>query len=387
MSNRWRFKLVHIMIGLAIMVMLGLQTCSHEPKSSDGQLVKVEAKPFSNTLYYSGIIQPLKTLVVPSPVDGVIIDMPFQYGEPVKTGQLLFKISSTKFLTDYKSALMQYIKTKSDFNNSQAQLSEANFLHKNQLISDDDFKMRQSNYYAAQLALLQAKDTLENLLHQLNIQNINPYTLTISDVDKITQAMHLKTSSENLPIYAPANGIILSSNKNEDENKKTIKGDNIKQGDILAVIGDMKGISVKIKVNELTINQLKLGQEVKVTGIAFPDDILNGKITRIDRQGEASSGGLPTFNVEVNVSELSGAQQKIIHAGMSAKVEVHIKEETQIVVPLASVKEKNGRSFVLAYDEKTRKKKMVEVKTGKTTVDSVTILSGLKMGDNIVVPN
>lgn len=372
---------------LLMFFVLSLQACSQKPTLPRDHIVTIESNSLSHTLFYSGVIQPLKTLVVPSPADGVVVDMPFQYGEQVKPGQLLFIISSSKFLTDYKSALMQYIKAKNDFNNGQMQLGEADFLHKNQLISEDDFKTKQSNYYAAQLALLQAKDTLENLLQQLNIKNINLYTLTITDIDKITQAMHLQMSSENLRILSPASGIILSPNKNEEESKKTNKGDVVKQGDILAVIGDMNGISVRIKVNELTINQLHVGQKVKITGIAFPNYILEGEIKRVDRQGEISGGGLPTFTVEVSVLTLTKAQQKEIHVGMSAKVEILIADESKISVPIAAVKEKNGDAFIQVYDVATQMKHEVAVKTGKTTMNSITILSGLKIGDKVVVPN
>ncbi len=51
-----------------------------------------------------------------------------------------------------------------------------------------------------QLALLQAKDALEILLHQLDIKDIDLYKLTIADIDKITQALHLQMNSENLRI-------------------------------------------------------------------------------------------------------------------------------------------------------------------------------------------
>ncbi len=368
--------------------LIGLQSCSRETKKESSHIVDIQSKTFANTLFYTGTVLPLKTIVVPSPADGVVIDMSFQYGEPVKAHQLLFEISSTKFLTDYKTGLMQYIKTKSEFNTSQAQLSEATFLHKNQLISDDDFKMKKSNFYAAQLALLQAKDALEVLLHQLDIKDFNLYKLSISDIDKITQALHLQDNSENLRIHAPTDGIILSPSKNEEENKKTMKGDAVKQGDVLAIIGDMSGISVRIKVNELTVNQLALGQTVKVTGIAFPEYTLVGKIKRVDRQGDASTGGgLPTFPVEINVTNLSAAQQKSIHVGMSAKVEINMEEDSQIIIPIVSVKEKNGASFVQTYDQKSGKKQEVAVRTGKTTMDSIAILSGLKIGDKIVVPN
>ena len=373
--------LVLIMCGLLLV------SCSQEKPAPKETLITVASNAFANTLFYSGIIQPIHTVVITSPTDGTIVDMPFQYGEEVKSNQLLFMVSSAKFLTEYKTALMQYIKAKSDFNNGQTQLTESEFLHKNQLISDDDFKMKQSNYYAAQLALLQAKDLLESLLHQLDIKNIDLYKLTIADIDKINQAMHLQVSSENLRVLSPANGIILSAAKSEEENKKIAKGDVVKQGDALAVVGDMSGVSVRIKVNELTVNQLQVGQKVKITGLAFPGETLMGEIKRVDRQGESNSGGLPTFSAEVTALNLTKQQQAIIHVGMSAKVEIDINEQAQLLVPIAAIKDKNGVSFVQLYDEKTKKSREVQVKTGKTTMDSVVVLSGLKAGDKILAAN
>lgn len=380
-------KKKHLLYLLAILIFcwLILKACSSPNELTKQQIITVKTEQPTNTLYFSGIIQPLKTLVVPSPTDGVVIDVLFQYGDMVKAGQRLFLIASTKFLTDYKSALMQYIKAKNDFNTSQMQLSEAAFLHKHELISDDDYKTKQASYYAAQLALAQAKDALENLLFQLNIKNIDLYKLTIADVDKITQALHLQKDSENLIILSPATGFILAANKNDDETKKIAKGEVVKQGDALAMIGDLDGLSVHIKVNELTINQLHLGQKIKVTGVAFPEDTLIGEISRIDKQGETTNGGLPVFPVTVVIPHLTEQQKKIIHIGMSAKVEVNIDEAMQIMVPVEAVFEKDGQFYVEFYDETTGKTKEIIVNTGKTTTDKVVILSGLKVGDKIVV--
>lgn len=377
-------KYIRIML---LLILCMLAACSQEPSIKKGHLVNITAQAYANTLFYSGSIQPLTTQVITSPVDGVVVDMPFQYGEEVKPNQLLFKISSEKFLSDYKVALMQYIKAKNDFNSSQTQRTEAIFLHKHELISDDDYKTKQSNFYASQLALLQAKDVLENLLKQLDKTNARLYQLTIEDVDKITQAMHLQKNSENLQILAPRIGIVLSPNKNEDEIKKIIKGDAIKQGDVLAVIGDMSGISVKIKVNELTVNQLRIGQKVNVTGIAFPGELLHGEIIRVDRQGEINNGGLPIFSVEIIVPKLSVEQQKIIHVGMSAKVEIVMEEIPQIMIPIAAVQEKNGSFYVKKYNNKNKNIDEVAIKTGKTTLNAIIVLAGLNAGDNIVIPD
>lgn len=366
-------------------VILLLQACSHEPNIKGGHLVTIETHSLKNSLYYSGIVQPLQTIVIPSPADGVVIDMPFQYGQQVRAGQLLFLISSTKFVSDYKSALTQFVKAKSEFDNSKNELSEAKFLHKNELISDDQFKMKQSSFYANQLSLLEARDTLENLLRQLNIKGINLDELSISDIDKITKALHLQDTSDNLRILSPATGIVLSPNKGEDETKKIMKGDAVKQSDALAIIGDMSGLTVRVKINELTVNLLKEGQKVIVTGIAFPEYSLHGEIKRVDRQGDVSSSGLPTFAVEIVVPTLTPAQQKIIHAGMSVKVEINIEEEPQITVPVQAIKDKNGVSYVQVYDDQSGKLKDVQVVTGKTTADLAAIVSGLKAGDKVFV--
>lgn len=374
-----------IVVFLIMVTAFTLNGCSRNAnKRNHNNTLKITSRSVANTLYYTGNILPIKSLVVTSPAEGVVIDMPFQFGEKIKTGDMIFTIASEKFFTDYKNALLAYIKAKNEFNNSQTQLSEAKFLHQHELMPEDDFKMKKSSFYVSQLGLLQAKDALQDLMRQSNMKEINLNTLSIADIDKITNAMHLKNHSQNLKLVAPAAGVLLAPPKGEEENKKVAKGDVVKQGDVLAVIGDMSGLSVRIKVNELTINQMKPGQKVRITGIAFPDYSLNGEVERVDRQGEQSSGGIPNFSVEIAVKKLSLAEQQAIHVGMSAKVEIVIEEEPKIMVPVSAVYEKNGESYVDVYDSQSKEKRAQLVKTGKTTIDSVAILSGLKTGDSIV---
>lgn len=373
--------------GMLFILSLMLSSCSNEPHIKNGHLMKIETRSLSNTLFYSGTIQPIHTIVIPSPADAAVVDIAFQYGDSVKPGQLLFMLSSTKFLSDYKTALTNYIKAKNQFADSENQLREAEFLHKNELISDDDYKAKKSSFFTAQLELIQSKDLLKSLITQLDIKDMNIFDLSISDIAKINKAMHLQTTSENLRIISPAQGVVLGAMKNEDESKKIAKGDAVKQGDVLAVIGDMSGLSTRIKVNEMTVNQLKVGQKVRITGIAFPDQILDGEIKRVDRQGESSNGGLPNFPVEIVVPKISTLQQKMIHVGMTAKIEIPISEEPQISIPISAIKEKGNVSYVQLYDEKMHDLTDVAINTGKATIDSVTVLSGLKEGDRIVVPN
>ncbi|EKD72334.1 MAG: hypothetical protein ACD_45C00701G0005 [uncultured bacterium] len=384
----------YLKIMIVTFLVLCLYTCMQHRRAQaiakNNTLVTVEPHSLTATLYYSGIVEPLKTVVVTTPSDGVIADMMFHYGDVVKEGQLLFSITSEKFQTDYKNALMQYIKAKTDFVNSQSQMKESEFLHVNQLISDDDFKAKKTNYYNAQLVMIQARDALSGMLKQLDMRGMNIYELKIEDIDKISKALHAQENMQHLHVIAPTHGVVLLPNKGDGvdgELKKVMQGDQVKQGDVLAVMGEVSGLTIRINVSEFNINQLKVGQKVQVTGAAFPDFILQGNIAALDRQGHPSQGGLPTFPVEVIVPHLSGEEQNAIHMGMSAKVAIETGGVAKMTVPIQAVFQQAGHTYVKVQDKKTGEVRNIAVTTGQTTLDSVVIESHLSAGDILVVPH
>jgi HlyD family secretion protein len=377
-------------LGVAVVVIFVFTKCHHSTKAitTNKEVITITPQTLSHTLVYAGTIQPLKGVTVISPAEGVIEDMSFHYGDVVKTGQILFTINSEKFQTDYKTALIQYVKARSELNNNKSQLSEGDFLHTNKLISDDDFKARQTNFYNAQLSFLQAKDSLAQMLKQLDIKGINLYDLTISDITKINSALHMQGNSQKLQVISPSSGVALLPIKMDatsGSEKKMGKGEQIKQGDMLALVGDGKGISIRVGVSEFDITQIKIGQHVKITGAAFPDFTLEGSVAGVDHQAQVNSNGMPNFSAEIVVPTLSEAEQKVIYIGMSARVEINIEEAAQITVPLTAVTEKNNENYVKLLDPKSGKLSDVLVKTGKTTPNAVVILAGLKAGDKIAI--
>ncbi len=363
-----------------------LLACSHQEKSHEQTIITVKETQLKNHIYYSGIIQPLKTFVVMSPEEGIVESMNFHYGDLVNHQQLLFTIHSEKFLSEYKTALMQYIKSKTEFNNNRGQLTEAKFLYQNKLISDDDFKSKQTNFYTAQLSMVESENTLTTLIKQLDVKGFNFYSLTIEDIDKINQILHAEDGSQKIRILAPSKGVVLVPMKNEaSENvqKKILIGNEVKKGDMLAMIGDISGFVIHINVNEFNVNQLKVGQDVIVTGSAFPKYILQGKIANIDHQAQSSGGGLPVFPVEILVPDLIPDARANIHIGMSAKVDISIETPPVITLPLTAIFSKNNMSYVKI--KKGEKIMEMPVKTGLTTASSVVIESSLKVGDRVVI--
>lgn len=375
---------------LLMILILCLYTCVHRHTTSKKttEIVAVD-QPVNSVLYYSSIVEPIKTVVVTSPTDGVINAIQFHFGDEVKRGQPLFFISSDKFQADYKTALMQYIKTKTDYASDQNQLRESEFLHKNHLISDDDYQAKKTSFYNARLSMVQAKDALDHLQQQIDLHGLSFYDLKIEDIDKITSVLHAQNALRDIRVLSDANGVILLPNKEEGsgELKKIHPGDPVRQGDVIAVVGDLSGLVLHFGVDEMHVNQLHVGQSVKVTGTAFSDIELSGKITAINRQGESMQGGLPAFPVEVVVPTLSVAERNRIHVGMTAKVTLLMDHSARLTVPIKAVLERDGKTWVTLKDDKTGALHQVLVKTGETTLDSVVIESGVKSGEKIVFPD
>jgi multidrug efflux pump subunit AcrA (membrane-fusion protein) len=360
--------------------------CSQEKNTlTHAHDVLVKKEKIITSVYYSGIIQPLKTMIVTSPEEGIVEEMSFHYGDVVDLNQPLFTINSAKFQSDYKVALMQYIKSKTEFNNSRSQLSEAKFLHQHELISDDDFKAKQTNFYTSQLSFIEAENVLTSMLKQLNAKELNLSHLNIENIDKINQVLNAKEGAQKIKIVAPAKGVALIPIKNEGEEsnlKKISQGGDVKKGDVLAMIGDVSGYTIRISVNEFNVNQLQRGQKVKVTGTAFPQYVLEGEIASIDRQGQPAQGGLPVFPVEIIIPKVDAAARAVIHIGMSAKVEVNIESKLLLTIPIAAVFTKQGSPHVkLAKDQKIIE---TPIQTGMTTASRVVVEANLEEGDHVV---
>jgi HlyD family secretion protein len=357
------------------------------PPNKEFIVMKVTAEPIITKLFYSGIVQPLKKSLVASTTDGIIENIQFHYGDHVKSGQVLFIIASEKFQTDFKAAVMQYIKSKTEFVTNQNQLSKSTFLYNHQLISEDEFKSKKNIFYNSRLEMTQSKLLLETILSRLDVHNYNIYNLKIEDIDKITQVLQSQNGSQHLKIISPISGLVLLSpnnDSNDGELKKITKGRQLKQGEVLAIIADENGLVVHINVNEFNINQLKIGQKVKITGTAFPDIILNGKITELNPQGETGQNGIPTFPVDVTVTNLTPKEQAVIHMGMSVKVALEITQGEKIVVPIKAITQIEGQAYVKVKDKKSGIIHTVPIKVGETTLDSVVVESNLAAGDQIV---
>lgn len=188
-------------------------------------------------------------------------------------------------------------------------------------------------------------------------------------------------SLENYTITAPISGQVIQ--------KAAKVGDNITRSGssdtTLAVIYDLSSLTFEMSIDELDIQNVKVGQEVEVTADAFEGQTFSGTVTNVSLQSTYSNG-VTTYPVTVTLEE-SGD----LLPGMNVDGTIIIDQaEDVLTIPVDSLM--RGNQVYVKDDTITEPAdgvpagfRAVQVKTGLTNDAYVEITEGLSEGDQVYV--
>lgn len=369
-----------------VSLILMLVSCgsSDKPQTSSLKTYEVKPQPLHKTLHFTGTVQPIRESSLTSPMEAVVETMHFHYGQMVKKGEIVLTLNSNELQKQYNDTLTDYLKAKDSYSIAKAKFVGTDELWNAGLISKNNYLSEKSGLDTARVTLMQATRKLSEMLEKMddkNTQNIS--NLSLADFDKVRKIL---TSNHNLiHLKAPSDGIMLYPPKSgEDKNNRVTVGSTIKSGQVIALIGDLKGISVEIDVPEIDIDKIRPGMKATISGVAFGRHQLQGKLVAVNAQASnTSTGGLPSFTAVVEVNSLTPEQQSWIKVGMSASIELNVESDDQLLIPIAAVKREKGSSIVQVQLAKGKIQKRM-ITTGAAQADSVVVESGLKSGDVVV---
>ena len=165
-------------------------------------------------------------------------------------------------------------------------------------------------------------------------------------------------------------------------------GDTYGPGEALLSLGDVGGLQVNSRVDEVEVTRLRAGQKVRVTGDAFPglvlDGVLKGVAPQVEEGGEGRSQ--PFFAVQAVVESLTPEQRQRAWAGMSANLRIQVLEEPRaLLLPPAAVHDEGGVRWVWRVPPAGGQPSRVTVTIGHVGVDAVQITGGLRAGDQVLL--
>ena len=137
---------------------------------------------------------------------------------------------------------------------------------------------------------------------------------------------------------------------------------------------------VILKVPELSVGKLSVGQHVAINLDAYGSEVFPGTIVSID-PAETVVDGVPVYQTKVNFDK----NDPRIRSGMTATATVVTNEHDGVIaIPASALTTKNGTSTVqIVTDDKS---KTVTVTTGLRGSDSmIEITSGISAGDKVAL--
>ncbi len=377
------------------------RTPSEEKKTGMATLT-VAATTLTDSISLRGILKPIKIVNVTSPFSGTVKEKYFEYGQTVAKGQPLLRMDTFETEQKYRDAKSAFIeadkKLKQTLNwkssdemaratrsldKSKRTFQETEALFKKGIVSQDEYENAKINYenelqaYKAE----KAKGEGESLaLEKLKFDNAK------------VRLAHVEAQLSRAEVCAPVSGtIMLPDLAGKAEKGKTAEqGTAFSQGDILLSIGDTEGISITAEVDEIEIMKIKKGQEVAITGDAFPGVTLNGKVSHVSSQAKSKGSDMgqqktASFEITITVDRIPPAQVDMLRLGMSTNVTILVLNKPgAILIPIPAVHLEGPDRLVTVRDRQTGGLKKVRVETGITTVDSVEIIKGIQAGDEIV---
>jgi HlyD family secretion protein len=272
-------------------------------------------------------------------------------------------------LDDYHRANRLYDPTDPHVASVTKDLTDAQ-LKAQQLLADYNWMTRNytpEDLFKAQTALATAKaqmaDAQRNIAKWQNGPSAADVQVAQSRIDKDQAAIN------NTSLTAPFSGTVTSLT--------IMPGDVVTAGTTAMRIDDMTHRSIDVRVSEVDINRVKLGQTANVNLDAVSGKTYTGKVTEIGQVGTAS-GGVVYFTVTLELTDANAA----VKPGMTATVDVVISQANDVLlVPAKAIRRFGNRAVVLVPNGKGRTQP-VQVTVGATNATQAEIQSDtLKEGD------
>ena len=180
-------------------------------------------------------------------------------------------------------------------------------------------------------------------------------------------------------ITAPIDGIILAL--------QVKNGDGVALGSDLLTLGDPTQERVSLSLSTLDAAKVRIGQPARITIIGPNSPTYDGQVISLSPQAsspeEEQQGGQASVSATVALNEPTGT----LIPGSQVNVEIILAQQTDvIVVSLAALQRSQGMTFVWIKDARGLAQKR-EVVLGLEGLASVEIVSGLEVGDEVILPD
>lgn len=203
------------------------------------------------------------------------------------------------------------------------------------------------------------------------------------------QRRELLTQIDKCTIRATKPGLVVHGGGNMEEyyyggQEQVREGALVREQQRLLTIPDLSTMAVKVRIHETYIKKVQKGQKVRITVEAFPDNKLEGVVTKVGVLPDSRNMWMnPDMKVYVTTITVTGVHNWL-KPGMGAKVEILVKTLPDVVyVPIQAVQPVEGKHFCLVDTGATQDRR--EVEAGEFNDEFIEIKKGIAAGEKVIL--
>ncbi len=295
-------------------------------------------------------VQQSRLAKIGSPVTGRVSDIHVSLGQVVKPGQILAKVNSVE-LTQTQ---LTYIKAKQQIGLKTKAVERAKLLFEADVISKAEMQRIEAELESVKAEFDATEDQLEIL------------GMTKSAIQKLSNSSTVNSYSD---VTSRIAGVVITKHVNI--------GQVVQPSDELFSVADLSHLWAVAEVPEQQVAFIQKDQEVTIDIPALDDKRVKGKIIYV---GDIVNPETRTVLVRTDIDNAN----QMLKPDMLITVTVQSKKISKLAVPTTAVVRENDRSYVFAQTG-PNKFRLREIEIGSRDGNMVSILSGITIGETIVI--
>ncbi|HYG49750.1 MAG TPA: HlyD family efflux transporter periplasmic adaptor subunit [Flavobacteriales bacterium] len=333
--------------------------------------------PVTEAVYASGNIYPENEYKVYANADGILLKAFVAEGDSVRTNQVMFHIEnevqdvrSRNAAEIYSTAVENYgenspalMEMKSALHTAKTKLANdsLNFtryeaLFKKNATSQSELDRMKLAYTSSRNDYEMKKNALQKLRNQLFVELQNAET----------QYRSSSIENANFSVKSLLNGMVYEVYKK--------KGESVRRGEPVALIGDSKRIYARLVVDELDVARIKKGQQVLIRIDYDKEKIYKATVSKIYPK-------LSKEDQSFRVDAVFNDDQPPVLYGLTLEANIVISEKSKaLTIPKSVIQE--GDSVLVLENGEERK---IKIKRGIENLELAEVVSGLTEKSEIIV--
>lgn len=282
---------------------------------------------------YTGTTQPFRLVSLRSQVEGQLLDLNVDVGDPVRQGQVLARVDGAVLTTNVaeaqaevaarqsevaqariavSDAQTQVNRARAELQQAQSDLNRQQYLYSQGAISEQQVEQARTLVNITQTTLRSAQEQVRT-----RQQAIEAVQGRVSAQQAVVARERERQSYTTLT--SPVTGSVVE--------QPTEPGNLVQPGAEVLKLGDFSQVKVAVQISELELGNIRAGQSVQVRLDAFPNQQFTGRVSRISPAADPVARLVP---LEVTIPNASGR----IGSGLLARVTfAQETNRSRIVVP------------------------------------------------------